>query len=183
MSARTEGGPPLANMSAPPRSVLVVTPFRAAASPAPSGTRSNWGLAWHARVDFDHHLRSLWPRWAAPMDEDDLPPARKAHLRLCGAVALALGTHPETLAACLGETLVDDLMRLAPALTAGLPSLLMATPAQDPARPLEPDPLRALAILTHLSGRTCDPGGSPLFSEALREGRVIDLWTAEADHA
>jgi len=179
MSPNAEGGPPLANMSAPPRSVVVVTPFRARTL-APAGVLTNWGLAWRTRVCFDLNLQALWPEWAQALDPDDRSGLDKAHLRLCGAVALALGTRPEALAASLDETLVDDLMRVAPELTGGL---LLATPARDAVRPLEPDPLRALAILTHLSGRTCDPGGSPLFSEALREGRTIDLWTAEADHA
>ena len=195
-----EGGPPLANMSAPPRSILTVKPFQTAA-PEAAGILTNWGLAWYARVDFEGHLRALWPEWAealldpgraptpgaaarrpaaAPQRQLRPSPARKVHLRLCGAVALARGaqSHPWALEPELGEALVDELMRLAPDRASSLPPLLFATPARGPARPLEPDPLRVLAILTHLSGATCDPAGSPLFSEALRESHVLDLWRA-----
>ena len=178
-----EGGPPLGNMSAPPRSILVVTPLRIQTpqAPEPPGAITNWGLAWHARVCFDFNLHALWPHWAGPLRQDHPSGLDKAHLRLCGAVALAFGIQPEALAGCLGETLVDDLMRLAPDRTADLPPLLFTTPARDPARPLEPDPLRALAMLTHLSGTTCDPAGSALFSQALREGHMLDFWTAAHD--
>ena len=171
---RAEGGPPLANMSAPPRSTLVLNPFKAA-----PGRATNWGLAFCARVDLDLNLRALWPGWARGLVHPE--PGRRRHLRLCGALAVLAGVHPASLEHELFETLCDDLLRRAPA--ADLPPLMLASRATAEARTPEPDPLRALAILTHLSGRTCDPAGTPLLSEALQEGHAIDLWTAEAPRA
>jgi len=172
----------LANMSAPPRSRVTVQPFRV---PREDGAASgphklaNWGLAWFSRVDFDANLRTCWPGWAP----EGGSARRSAHLRLCGAVALVRGRiHPRDLERELGEDLGDELLRLAPVLASTLPPLLMATRAAEPTRPLEADPLRALALLTHLSGRTCDPAGPPLLSEALLEGHALDLWTPEATH-
>jgi len=171
---RAEGGPPLANMSAPPRSTLVVNPFRAA-----PGQGSNWGLAWCARVDLDLNLRALWPAWARGLAHPEA--GRRRHLRLCGALAILAGVHPASLEHELYETLCDDLLRRAPA--ASLPPLMLASRATDHTRAPEPDPLRTLAILTHLNGRTCDPAGPPMLGEALQEGHTVDLWTPEAPRA
>ena len=103
-------------------------------------------------------------------------------VRGCGALALLRGQEPGDPGTGPVEILADELLRLAPALPGQLPPLLVATRASAAPRPLEPDPLRALAVLTHLSGRTCVPGGTALLSEALLQGHPIDLWTAEDPH-
>ena len=178
-------GRDLHNMSAPPRSTLTLHPFQVAGG-APGGA-TNWGLAWFARVDLDHLLRDRWAEWALDLRAGGAPGRRPPHLRLCGAVALArleagLCAHPSDLEATLPERLGDELLERAPALVRGLPDLLVASRASAGARDVEGDPARVLAVLTHLSGRTCAPQGSPLLSEALREGHALDLWTAEAAH-
>jgi hypothetical protein len=82
----------------------------------------------------------------------------------------------------LGEELGDELLHRAQSLSRSqtLPPMLLATKASEQEKTLEEDPIRALVLLTHLSGRTCEPGGSPLLSVALQGGLTIDLWTAGA---
>jgi hypothetical protein len=162
-------------MSAPPRSTLTVRPFRAAGT-EPGQPPSNWGLAWYARVDFDACVKGRWPGWPGGLEGS-------ARRRLHAAVALLRPCHPAALAGVPDETLTDELLRRADSIEGHLPPLLMATPTSPEPRLLEPDPLRALAVLTHLSGHTCDPGGSSLYSEALRAGRALDLWIPEPAHA
>jgi hypothetical protein len=93
--------------------------------------------------------------------------------------------HPQKLEDELGEELGDELLRRAMgfewALT--MPPLMLATLASLAPKAADQDPARTLTILTHLSGQTCDPAGSPLLSAALREGHILDLWIAEAAHA
>lgn len=179
------------NMSAPPRSTLTLNPFRipAEVAKATGGALTNWGLAWYARVDFDQLLKAQWPRWAGKLRNPTTSPGQGKYLRLCGAVALArihegVPAHPGKLGAGQREELGDELLRRAPELSRAraLPLLMLVTRAADTLQTTDADPIRALAILTHLSGRTCDPGGSPLLSEVLQEGYAIDLWTAEASH-
>jgi hypothetical protein len=171
-------------MCAPPRSTLVLRPFRLAAPEVPAAPEalSNWGLVWYSRVDFDRILKTRWPQWAAAMNQKLILPARQTHLRLCGAVALLRPARPRDLEDALDEVLGDEVLRLAPNLAGSLPPLLLATRAAARDRAVEPDPVRALALLTHLSGRTCDPCGSPLLSEALQKGHALDFWTPEAAH-
>ncbi len=188
-----EGRQTLRNMSAPPRSTLTLHPFQVPAAEDPAvtqGAPTNWGLAWYARVNFDSVLAARWPRWAGKLGDIAFGRGHRSHLRLCGAVALAriqdgIAAHPRRLEARLGEELGAELLRRAMgfewALT--LPPLMLATLASLAPKAADQDPGRTLAILTHLSGQTCDPAGSPLLSEALREGHTLDLWIAEAAHA
>ena len=137
----------------------------------------------------DRILRASWPGWDLERRPAAGPPPLR-HLRLCGALALArvhdgVPAHPVHLEAMLDEDLGDELTRRAASLgrDLSLPALLLVTPAAGAARTADPDPVRALAILTHATGRTCNPGGAPLLSEALQAGHAIDLWTPEPAHA
>ena len=187
-----EGRQALRNMSAPPRSTLTLHPFQVQLGMGPvvtQGTPTNWGLAWYARVNFDWILEAQWPRWAGKLRNRPDRSGRRSHLRLCGAVALAriqdgIPAHPRKLEEGLGEELADGLLRRVPGFDrAGtLPAMMLATRASQAPRNADKDPVRALIILTHLTGRTCDPSGSVLLSESLREGYTIDLWTPEASH-
>ena len=188
-----EGEQTLRNMSAPPRSAVTLHPFQVPAAKDPTaaqGAPTNWGLAWYVRVNFDWVLEARWPRWSGKLGDIAFGRGHRSHLRLCGAVALAriqdgIAAHPQRLEARLCEELGDELLRRAPGFerALALPPLMMATRASQTPRDADQDPARTLAILTHLSGQTCDPAGSPLLSEALREGHALDLWIAEAAHA
>jgi len=188
-----EGEQTLRNMSAPPRSTLTLQPFQVPAAKDPTvaqGAPTNWGLAWYARVNFDGILEAQWPRWFGELGDIACSGGYRSHLRLCGAVALAriqdgIAAHPRKLEDGLGEELGDELLRRATGFerAQALPPLMLATHASLAPRDADQDPARTLTILTHLSGQTCDPAGSPLLSEALREGQTLDLWIAEAAHA
>lgn len=181
----------LRNMSAPPRSTLTLHPFQVPTEATPEtghGRPTNWGLNWFTRVTLDGILRSRWPDWAA-VAKSDHSATRRVHLRLCGAVALAryeVGSpvHPSSLESELGEDLGDELFLHVRELAASqsLPPLMLATPALYPGKPIDEDPVLTLVILTHVSGRTCEPEGSPLLSSALCEGHVIDLWATGGVH-
>jgi hypothetical protein len=181
----------LRNMSAPPRSTLTLRPFQvplAVPRRTDRGAPSNWGLAWYARVDLDQILQARWPDWSDRLG--DIVAPCLGNLRLRGALALAracTGTpdHPGTPDLSLHEDRADELLRRVRMLVPepALPALMLATQVSPRPRFAERDPARTLAILTHLSGRTCDLGASPLLSEALLEGRPVDLWIAEAAHA
>jgi len=180
----------LRNMSAPPRSTLTLRPFQApVAVPRRTdrGAPSNWGLAWYARVDLDEILRDRWPGWSERLG--GLVPEGLGDLRLRGALALARACAgspdpPGSPEPDLREDLADELLRrmrdLAP--EPPLPALMLATQVSPRPRLTERDAARALAVLTHLSGRTCDLSASPLLGEALLEGRPVDLWIAENAH-
>lgn len=164
----------LHNMSAPPRSTLLLRPRQPAQDQGGGPAPSAWGLAWFARVDFDACLAARGTPVAGGT----------GRARLLGAVELARTLAGEAVARedlegfsdeVLEDELLDRAARQVP--DPSLPAMLMASPAEG-RRPAERDPGRLLAFLLHLTGRTCDLGGPPIIGAALREGAVLDLWAA-----
>lgn len=174
------------NMSAPPRSTMLLRPRDPMQNPqgpgAPSPAPSAWGLAWFGRIDFDRFLGERHPE--LPMAQ--ACGAERQRLRLRCAVALARSLSGEATGpgACEGLTdaaLEDELLDWAARQVPdrSLPRMLMVSPAEAGTdRDPEQDPARLLAFLLHHTGRTCDLGGPPALGAALRDGAAVDLWSA-----
>lgn len=183
-----EAADTLRNMSASPRSTITLQPFRARAeSGMEDGEPTNWGLSWVLRVDIGRMVLDAFPGW---QPWNLLTIGCVPEPGLCGALALAQarqGTPADPWGLCKRnvEDLADELMRLAPNAieVPGLPTLMMATRVSQDERPLETDPSRALAVLTHLSNGVCDLSASPMVAEALLAAIPMDFWAPRVEVA
>lgn len=184
MSAATcarEGNHALHNMSAPPRSVLTLKPFRPAEPSVPTKGGAAWGLSWRLRVAVEAVIQDAYPEMLPP----DIADLRNSAY-LVGAVALArkhrgLEADPETLFGHPFEALADELVRLAPGAeeVPELPRQMMVSFADGVDREPARDVAVVLAVLTHLCGSVCDLSASARVAPALLNGAVLDLWAPE----